>query len=66
MAQVAVCGAGLAGLLPALERRGHFGGRLHRLGAGDLRAALNFAVRTAAVTSSRAGADPLRADEVTD
>ncbi len=55
-----------AGLLRALDRRGHLGGRLDRLGVNDLAAALDYAVRAAAITCSRAGADPPRADEVTD
>ncbi len=53
-----------AALLHALDRRGHLGGRLERLDTDDLRAALDDAVRAAAITCSRAGADPPWADEL--
>jgi fructokinase len=47
-----------AGLLAALHEGGHLGGRLTTLTATDLQPALQRAVRAAAVTCSRAGADP--------
>jgi fructokinase len=47
-----------AGLLAALYEGGHLGGRLTGLTATDLQPALQRAVRAAAVTCSRAGADP--------
>jgi fructokinase len=46
-----------AGLLAALHDAGHLGGRLS-LTAQDVRPALERALRAAAVTCSRAGADP--------
>ena len=53
-----------AGLLAALHRTGHLGGRLDRLTADDVRPALDLAVRAAAVTCRRRGADPPRLDEL--
>lgn len=47
-----------AGLLDALQRAGRLGGRLDGLGADDTAAALDRGLRAAAVTCSRAGADP--------
>lgn len=52
-----------AGLLAALHREGHLGGRLS-LTAAQLRPALDYALRAAAVTCSRAGADPPYATEL--
>ncbi|MCU1674161.1 MAG: PfkB protein [Frankiales bacterium] len=46
-----------AGLLSALHAGGHLGGRL-ALTTPDVRAALDLALRAAAVTCSRPGADP--------
>ena len=53
-----------AGLLVGLHRAGLLGGRLSGLTADDLRPALDLALRAAARTCSRAGADPPRADEL--
>jgi fructokinase len=47
-----------AGFLAALHAAGRLGGRLTGLSAEDLQPALQQAVRAAAVTCSRAGADP--------
>jgi fructokinase len=45
-------------LLAWLDRAGHLGGRLTGLTPADIEAALQFASRAAAITCSRAGADP--------
>jgi fructokinase len=47
-----------AGLLDWLYRAGRLGGRVAPLGATDLEAALRHAAQAAAITCSRAGADP--------
>ena len=47
-----------AGFLAALHRGGHLGGRLTGLTADALRPALDLALRAAAITCTRAGADP--------
>jgi fructokinase len=47
-----------AGLLVALHRAGRLGGRLDGLTADDLRPALELALRAAARTCARPGADP--------
>lgn len=52
------------GLLHLLAERGHLGGRLETLDVIALRHALEFAARVAAITVSRAGADPPWADEL--
>jgi fructokinase len=53
-----------AGLLDGLHRAGHLGGRLGALTASDLRPALDRALRAAAVTCNRVGADPPYAAEI--
>ena len=53
-----------AGLLHVLHDRGCLGGRLDGLSADDVDAALDLALRAAAVTCSRRGADPPYATEV--
>jgi fructokinase len=53
-----------AGFLSVLHARGRLGGRLHAATADDVRAALDLALRAAAVTCSRAGADPPTAAEL--
>jgi len=53
-----------AGLLVGLHRAGLLGGRLSGLTPDQLRPALDLALRAAARTCSRAGADPPRADEL--
>jgi fructokinase len=55
-----------AGLLAALHAAGHLGGRLDGLTATGLEPALDYALRAAAVTCSRAGADPPYAAELAD
>jgi fructokinase len=55
-----------AGFLSVLHARGLLGGRLEAVSADDARAALDVALRAAAVTCSRPGADPPRADELPD
>ncbi|GAA2102920.1 carbohydrate kinase family protein [Actinomadura alba] len=47
-----------AGLLHSLRRQGHLGGRLTDVSADDVRAAMGFAVRVAALTCEVPGADP--------
>lgn len=54
------------GLLHFLAEAGQLGGRLENLDADGLRRALEFAARVAAVTVSRAGADPPWAHELAD
>ena len=54
-----------AGLLAALHKGGHLGGRLTDLTPDDLRPALDLALRAAAVTCGRAGADPPYAADLT-
>jgi fructokinase len=54
-----------AGLLHWLHRHGHLGGRLTGVTAGDVRAAMDFAVRVAALTCAVRGADPPWADALT-
>lgn len=53
-----------AGLLDALQRAGRLGGRLDTLSAHDTAAALDRGLRAAAVTCSRAGADPPYASDL--
>ena len=53
-----------AGLLHVLHERGCLGSRLDRLSAEDVDAALDLALRAAAVTCSRRGADPPYAREL--
>ena len=53
-----------AGLLVGLHHAGLLGGRLTSLTADDLRPALDLALRAAARTCSRAGADPPHAEEL--
>lgn len=53
-----------AGLLHALAERGCLGGRLAQLEKADVAAALATAVKVAALTCTRAGADPPSAEEV--
>jgi fructokinase len=55
-----------AGFLSVLHARGRLGGRLDAVSADDVRAALDVGLRAAAVTCSRPGADPPRADELPD
>jgi fructokinase len=61
VAVVDTIGAGdtfAGGLLDWLHRAGRLGGRLARLSAPDVEAALRHASRAAAITCSRPGADP--------
>ncbi len=53
------------GLLHYLGQTGHLGGRLESLTVDGLREALEFASRVAAITVSRAGANPPWAHELT-
>ncbi|HWG95410.1 MAG TPA: carbohydrate kinase [Mycobacteriales bacterium] len=55
-----------AGFLSVLHARGLLGGRLDAVTPDDARAALDVGLRAAAVTCSRPGADPPRADELPD
>jgi fructokinase len=54
-----------AGLLHWLRRNGHLGGRLTDVSAEDVRAAMEFAVRVAALTCEVPGADPPWGDALT-